>query len=522
VQIGRRMRARTLVLIATILEVNLVGRRPLAAQQTTSTSPASPYVPIQHWAMPYIEHLIATGVLEDPTPMTRPLKQADLVRALEDVDTLRVNDAAYATVERLLSALRSEVHGPKYRLAGEVGLAAGTYNVRDPLELGRGVPLRPYEPSRMFGSVGAELQLQFGPGIAVTHPYEDTRLRTDPDWFDTRRNGLRAAEAYVGGQWRFAEVFFGILDRNWGPSGIPGLLLSDNPYDLDHLGVTLGPASVQLQAVVTELDPLTDSTGATVNRFMVQHRLYVHPKGRWTFALWEGGVWSGVGRQAEPWYLNIMNLGLHVQGYGGNVNSFEGLDIERRGAVTLFGQVLLDDIQINRTVASDLKPTSYAFTAGAKGGLRAWSASWTAYYTRVTNLTYRNEDNLQVPLFHGLGTGRNFDDYDQATTKLGVLTRSGLLLEPELTVLRQGEGDPRLPHPLIPDYPTTATIFQGVVERTIRLALGGNWQRAGWGLVANAGVHFVHNAGHVTGASATHFVGSVGFTFRFHTERSIP
>jgi len=228
-----------------------------------------------------------------------------------------------------------------------------------------------------------------------------------------------------------------------------------------------------------------------------------------------------VGRQAEPWYLNIMNVGLHVQGYGGNVNSFEGLDIERHGAVTLFGQVLLDDIQINRSVMSDLKPTSYAFSAGAKGGLRAWSASWTAFYTRVTNLTYRNEDNFQVPLFHGLGTGRNFDDYDQATAKLGVLTRSGLLLEPEFTVLRQGEGDPRLPHPLVPAYPTTATIFQGVVQRTIRLALGGNWQRARWGAVANAGVHFVRNDGHVTGATATHFVGSVGLTFRFRTEHAV-
>src|SRR5206468_10321789 len=134
----------------------------------------------------------------------------------------------------------------------------------------------------------------------------------------------------------------------------------------------------------------------------------------------------------------------------------------------------------------------------------------------------RNEDDLQVPLFYGLGTGRNFADYDQVTAKLGIVTRSGALLEPELTLLRQGEGDPRLPHPLVPDYPTTATIFQGVVERTIRLALGGSCQRAGWGVMANGGVHFVHNAGHVTGASATHFVGSVGLTLRLHTQHAAP
>jgi hypothetical protein len=496
------------VLIALVL-----GARVLAAQD------ASPYVPLQHWTMPYVEHLIATGALRDPTPLTRPLKQADLIRALEAVDTLRADAAVRASVRRLLGALRPRVAGLSYRLEGDVGLAAANYAVRDPLELGRGVPVRPYGPTHLFGSIGVAAQLVFGPGIAVTHPYEDSRLPADPDWFDNKRNGLRAAEAYLSGQWRYAEVFFGILDRNWGPSGVQGLLLSDEAYDLDHLAVSLGPPSVQLQAMVAELDPLGDSSGAIVNRFMLQHRVYVRPGNRWTFALWEGSVWSGVGRQAEPWYLNIMNLGLHVAGYGGNVNSFDGLDLERRGNVTIFGQAMLDDIQIERNVASDRKPTSYGFTVGAKGAVRG--ASWTAFYTQVANLTYRNEDNLQVPLFHGLGTGRNFDDYDQVTAKLGMLTRSGVLLEPEVTLLRQGEGDPRLPHPPVVTYPTTATIFQGVVQRTLRLALSGRWDGDHWGVLANGGVHFVHNADHVVGASATHFVGSLGLSYRVRYEHGL-
>ena len=104
---------------------------------------------------------------------------------------------------------------------------------------------------------------------------------------------------------------------------------------------------------------------------------------------------------------------------------------------------------------------------------------------------------------------------------MGFLTTSGVLLEPELTLLRQGEGDPRLPHPLVPDLPTTATIFQGVMQRTIRLALGGSWQRAGWGVVANGGLHFVHNDGHVAGASATQFVGSVGLTYRVRYDHAL-
>jgi hypothetical protein len=489
---------------------------PLGAQQ------ASPYVPMQHWAMPYVEQLIASGVLSDPTPLTRPLRQADLVQALEAIDTFTVNDASFATVRLLLHEFRPQVQGPRYRADVDAGIAAATYVLRDPLEQGRGVPVRPYGPNRLFGNASLALQLQFGHGVAVTHPSFDNRLRFDPDWYDARGNGLRVTEAYLAGQWHSAEVFFGVLDRNWGPSGVQGLLLSSNPYNLDHFAIAVGPPTVQLQAIATELDPGTDSTGAPVNRYMVQHRLYVHPRGRWTFAAWEGTVWQGVGRQLDPWYLNVLNVAYLVRTYRGNsdVKSFFGADVERHGAVTLFGQFLLGDIQVQRGTPAELKPAGYGFTAGAKGAFAG--TAWTLFYTQVANFTYREADLLRVPLFHSLGTGRNFNDYDQATAKLGIIARPGLLLEPEITVLRQGEGDPRLIYPPILTWASNPVIFQGVVSRTVRLALGGSWQRARVGLVANGGVHFVHNEGHVTGASATHFVGSVGLTFRTHTEGSTP
>jgi len=122
-----------------------------------------------------------------------------------------------------------------------------------------------------------------------------------------------------------------------------------------------------------------------------------------------------------------------------------------------------------------------------------------------------------------LGTGRNFDDYDQVTLTLGFVPRAGLLVTPELTLLRQGEGDPRLPHPTVPDYPTTATIFQGVVERTLRAAVSGSFAPdTHLGLKFDAGLHRVSNDGHVPGRTATRFVGSVGLTYRFSRAGALP
>ena len=281
---------------------------------------------------------------------------------------------------------------------------------------------------------------------------------------------------------------------------------------MDHVYLRVGTPELQLQAIATELDPMTDSTGAAINRFMVQHRFYVRPRGRWSFALWEGSFWAGAGRQAEPWYLNILNVGLLVQTYSGGEVNLLGLDVERRGATTVFGQLMLDDIQYEHQAATDLKPASYGLTVGAKGRVGG-AASWTLFYTQVANLTYRNENDFQATLLRGLGIGRNFADYDQATIKLGVLTSPGVLLEPELTLLRQGEGDPRLPHPLPPDYPATATLFQGVMERTWRVALGADWHHGRWSVRGNGGAHFITNTGHAQGASDTRWVGTLGIKY---------
>ena len=494
---------------------------PGAAPVTLAAQDASPYVPLSHWAMPFVEHLISARIIADPSPLTRPLKQRAIVQALLAADTAHLDGSVRGTIRRLLREFQPTERRPHYRVEAELGAAVATDALRDPLELGRGVPPRAID-RRAFGNVGLDLQLLFGPFVAASHPVVDTRLAHDPDWYAQTDNSTRFAEAYVSGQWRYGEVFFGILDRNWGPSGIQGLLISDNAYSMDHLAVTLGGRGVQLQTMMTQLNTLVDSTGALVSRHMAQSRLWINPRGRWTLALWQAAVTSGVGRQLEPWYLNPASLMVFRTSNGTNANIFVGVDFERRAGITVFGQFMVDDIQVSRRFATDLKPLSHALTVGAKGGLRAGAASWILFYTQVGNLTYRNEDDLQVPLYFGLGTGRNFDDYDQATAKLNLIVRPALALEPEVTLLRQGEGDPRLPHPLPPQYPSSAVLFQGVVERTVRLALGARWEQGSMSVTGNGGVHLIHNAAHVPGATQTQWVGSIGVTYRIHHQDVLP
>ena len=74
---------------------------------------------------------------------------------------------------------------------------------------------------------------------------------------------------------------------------------------------------------------------------------------------------------------NVATLGVLRQGSTGtNANSFVGFDLERRATTTLYGQFMLDDIQLSRKTATDRKPASYAFTVGAKGRVSR-AAVWT-------------------------------------------------------------------------------------------------------------------------------------------------
>ena len=466
--------------------------------------------------MPYVEHLIARGRLTDPTPLTRPFREADLLRALEATDSAQVTTAEWDVVRQIKTALARRERGPVARLDLHAGVAAASHARRD--------ALREAGPGHGTVSGGAALTLYFGPAVVVTHPYFDTRLKWDPDYFGKKDRVIagRNAEAYAAAQWRYGEVFFGAVDRNWGPPAVEGLLLSPSPYSYSHFGVALGTPGVRLEGLLTQLDDLPDTSGALHHRYWVAHRLVLRPPGKTTIALWEGSLLAGPGRQLEPWFANIFTLGLLEQlDQGDQVNSLVGVDVTSRiGRTRVFGSLLIDDIQIDNNAASDREPPQYGFTVGAQGGLGSWA--WTTFYTRVANLTYRTANATDVVMRRGVGLARNYSDYDQLTMRASRLTAHGLLLTPEVTLLRQGEGDFRLPYPPVTAYDSTRTFLSGVVERTVRLAVSGQLSAGAWSLAGDGGVHLVHNAGHVNGAKDTRWVGRVGIEWRYRWESLIP
>src|SRR5437764_3460625 len=101
-------------------------------------------------------------------------------------------------------------------------------------------------------------------------------------------------------------------------------------------------------------------------------------------------------------------------------NNLVGVDVTTRIKRTqVFASVLLDDIQVDRSNASDKEPPSYGVTLGAQGGIARYG--WTAFYTQVANLTYRTPNPAETVMRRNVGLGRNFSGYDQLTLRGSVI-----------------------------------------------------------------------------------------------------
>jgi hypothetical protein len=240
-----------------------------------------------------------------------------------------------------------------------------------------------------------------------------------------------------------------------------------------------------------------------------------------TISLFEGNLITGPGKHLSFWYLSPFRswvyAGQDEQDEPG-ANFLVGADLlaEPSRRLSLYASVMIDDLQTVGPSTND-EPASYGFTVAARAGLSS-TASVTAFYTQISNLAYRSStgnpaDNVAR---RGVGLARNFSDYDQTTLRVAFSPIAGAVLEPEVTLLRQGEGDFRLPFPTPADNVSTPTIFDGVVERTLRAALRASlYVQPGVSIDGNAGVHLVQNAGHVTGVSDTRFVGQAAARFHF-------
>jgi hypothetical protein len=466
---------------------------------------ASPYLPLDDPRLPLIEHLIARGDIEDPSPMVRPFRRADALRVLSAADTSAdATSGAAALVYALRESLQELPGDQTWRLAARAGGQAYSHIRRDVLH-----PLGP-DGARPFADFTGEAVI--GPFALMSRPAAEPRIVDDPEWPGRKDLKLawRMEEAYLSAQFKYGSVFYGQMDRNWGPIGPPGIPLSNYGYPQVEFGFQVGTRTLQLEALARSLED-GDTLGNLVHRYFFAHRASARLSDRFRLGLWETTVLSGVDREFDGRYRNPLSLLLLANqfGLGANGNILFGTDLEWRVGrrLTLQAQLAIDDFQYENASSAGRYPNRWALTVAGFGPLGG-SLSWRAYYTQASSLAFRTLYPFENFTDAGVGIGRNFDDMDQVTVTTGVPRGTRWLLTPELTLLRQGEGSIDAPFPATAEEAgRTPQIFIGVVERTWRAAVDLRGREGPLDFHLNAGVHHVVNADHQEGRTVNRFEG---------------
>ncbi|HEX6107748.1 MAG TPA: hypothetical protein VFZ26_19335 [Gemmatimonadales bacterium] len=468
---------------------------------------ASPYLPLDDPRLPLLEHLIARADVADPSPMVRPFRRADAVRVLAEAgDT----GGAAALVRGLRGELEEGAGERRWGVAARAGVQGYTDLRRDPLHPAGGDGIRPYAE---FAGEAA-----FGSFVLRSRPALEPRLTDDPEWPGRRDLELswRFPEAYAAVQLEYLTVFYGQMDRNWGPVGVAGIGVSDYAYPQTELAFELGTRTVRLSGLARSLEDERDAAGERVHRYFFAHRLGVQLSDRLTLALWETTVLAGVDRDFDARYRNPLTLLLlaNQYGLGSDGNVLLGLDAQwRPGRGTLVeAQLALDDLQYENTTGPERYPNRWALTVAGSGPLGARLA-WRALYTQASSLAFRTLNPFENFTTGGVGLGRNFADQDQLTVTVTVPGGTRWLFTPELTLLRQGEGRINDPFPASDaEAGALPQLFIGTVERTWRAALGISGWHGPLQLRATAGVHHIVNAGHEEGRTVNRFEGRLQAT----------
>jgi hypothetical protein len=438
--------------------------------------------------------------------MVRPLLEKDIRDALAAKDSSLGGQTA-----RIARHLESELPPPDgdqwWRAEIWAGGQGYSYARRDLLHPAGDGGVQPYAE--------AYLAAGFGPVVLVTRPAVEPRVTDDPDWPGRRQVDVagRLLDGYLSAQFKFADLYYGQLERNWGPVGLAGIPLSNYGYERQGLGFRIGNRTIRLSALASDLRDESDTLGQVIHRYYFAHRLDIGISKRVRLGAWETNVIAGVDRQFETRYRNPLSLSYlaNTIGLGDDGNVMLGLDFHWnvRGRSTLQAQLAIDDITYKDRDAPDRNPDRYAFTVTAFGPLGR-ALAWRVLYSQVSSMAFRTyEGQFQDFTDAGVGIGRNFADDDQTTASVSIPWRGSWLLTPEVTFFRQGEGKLNDPYPEGTARGNTPDLFIGVVEKTLRFGLGLAAVEGPVRIMANGGVNQVSNADNVAGRTRTRFTSQI-------------
>ena len=221
----------------------------------------------------------------------------------------------------------------------------------------------------------------------------NTKYVDDPGyvWIKNRGAGARLSEAYLQYDFDYGFLRMGRLNRNWGPFADRSLILSANPYSYDGVELGLHSSVFEFRHLFAAFPQYAmnfdgDTTGAA--RYLTAHSLNFMLGRFGTVGITESVVFGRRNGIPDLQYVNPISVYFVTNTIGeGTGNLMEAVQWDLHpftDKVSLLGQFLIDDIQVDNKDSGDLKPNMWATDLGV-----LWNDFLPLRLPHVLSLEYR-------------------------------------------------------------------------------------------------------------------------------------
>jgi len=412
-------------------------------------------LPTYHWAYEYIDQLRLRGYFEDLFVLNKPYTRGEIARCLLKIKKGKINPQDVFLLERLYQEFTEE-------------MAALTTKHR-PNSFGFGTVLMPtlkkdtQTEMKSSGTYRAGAGFSIGDRLTVrtTVNFDDDLVR-DPTYWGKKKWGKAgySEQGYARIKLGRFRIRFGRDFMKWGSGRSGNLLISDYARPMDFFSMNARFEFLKLSYFIADLDRmwLPDSLAVKyksddARRYLAVHRLDLKLwRGRVNLGLSEAVLFGGPQRGLEFAYISpfITYYGVVENdrtGYanGGNGNLFASLDFDLFPGrnYELFGEILIDDLQVERTGPGDLEPPEWGLLLGCQiADPFQWKdITLRMEYVRITNRTYNTTArwekflNYNRPIGYFLG-----NDFDRWELNINRWFSKDLQIGLGFERIRRGEG----------------------------------------------------------------------------------
>jgi hypothetical protein len=284
----------------------------------------------------------------------------------------------------------------------------------------------------------------------------DSRYLDDPGFIWVKNRGVtaRIGEAFLQYGFKYGFVRIGRMNRNWGPFADRSLIFSANPYSYDGIELGLHSSFFEFRHFFAAFPDRAlsldlDTTGAS--RYLSAHSLNFLLGRFGSVGITESIVFGRKGGFPDLQYVNPVAVYFVNNTTGDGVgNLMEALQWNLHpftDKVSLKGQLLIDDIQIDNKGPGDQKPNHWGADLGV-----FWSDFLPITLPHALSLEYRflsrwvytasddNTANGERYIYLGKSLGFPTNDGDSTNLSFTIAGKNYWASQAGLSYKRQGQG----------------------------------------------------------------------------------